>query len=140
MRMGREMIAVLLALAVIVPSVGLAAPSPLWTERRGTTAAPEAPAMVWTEIAAAVKPAVVNVNTTLTTEARTGSPGAPDVTNHRVVDGAAEIRVTLGDGREFTAKPVGGDAKTDLALLKIEASGLPVVPLGASAQLRVGEP
>jgi serine protease Do len=62
------------------------------------------------------------------------------VTNHHVVDGASEIRVTLGDGRELTAKLVGGDAKTDLALLKVEASGLPVVPLGASARLRVGEP
>ncbi len=62
------------------------------------------------------------------------------VTNNHVVDGATEIRVKLADGREFPAKVVGRDAKTDLALLKIDATGLPVVPLGDSSTLQVGEP
>jgi serine protease Do len=62
------------------------------------------------------------------------------VTNNHVVDGATQIRVKLSDGREVPGKVVGGDAKTDLALLKIEATGLPVIPLGDSSRLEVGEP
>jgi serine protease Do len=62
------------------------------------------------------------------------------VTNNHVVDGASEIRVTLSDGREFSAKVLGRDPKTDIALLKVEATGLPVIPLGDSARLQVGEP
>ena len=62
------------------------------------------------------------------------------VTNNHVVDGATEIRVTLADGREFSAKVLGRDPKTDIALLKVEATGLPVIPLGDSTRLEVGEP
>jgi len=62
------------------------------------------------------------------------------VTNNHVVDHAAEIQVKLADGREFPAKVVGRDSKTDLALLKIDATGLPVLPLGDSTALQVGEP
>jgi serine protease Do len=68
------------------------------------------------------------------------SPDGHVLTNNHVVDEASQIRVKLTDGRELDAKVVGRDAKTDLALLKIEASGLPVVPLGDSSQLQVGEP
>jgi len=62
------------------------------------------------------------------------------VTNNHVVDGATEIKVTLADGRELDAKVLGRDPKTDLALLKIAATGLPVIALGDSARLQVGEP
>jgi serine protease Do len=62
------------------------------------------------------------------------------VTNNHVVENAADIQVKLGDGRELPAKVVGRDAKTDLALLKIDATGLPVIPLGDSTALQVGEP
>jgi serine protease Do len=62
------------------------------------------------------------------------------VTNNHVVDGATEIAVKLSDGREFPAKIVGRDEKTDLALLKIDAKGLPVLPFGDSDKLQVGEP
>ena len=62
------------------------------------------------------------------------------VTNNHVVDGASEVRVKLSDGRDLIAKVAGRDPKTDLALLKVEASGLPVIPLGDSVQLQVGEP
>jgi len=68
------------------------------------------------------------------------SPDGIIATNNHVVDGASEIKVKMSDGREFTAKVLGRDSKTDLALVKITAQGLPVIPLGDSAQLQVGEP
>jgi serine protease Do len=61
------------------------------------------------------------------------------LTNDHVVREAEEIMVRLGDGRSFTAAVRGRDPKLDLALLKIEAQQLPVVRLGDSAQLQVGE-
>jgi serine protease Do len=62
------------------------------------------------------------------------------VTNNHVVEGAGDIQVKLADGREFSAKVLGRDPKTDVALLKVEATGLPVIPLGDSTALQVGEP
>src|SRR5882672_6433484 len=62
------------------------------------------------------------------------------VTNNHVVEGATDIRVKMADGRDMAAKVVGRDPKTDLALIKVEASGLPVIPLGDSTKLQVGEP
>lgn len=61
------------------------------------------------------------------------------LTNAHVVDGADEVTVRLTDKREFKAKIIGADKRTDVALLKIEATGLPVVRLGDTAQLKVGE-
>jgi Do/DeqQ family serine protease len=61
------------------------------------------------------------------------------LTNHHVVDGAEEIRVELNDGRTLAAKVVGTDQPSDLAVLKIEATGLPVLPLGDSDKARVGD-
>ncbi len=60
------------------------------------------------------------------------------LTNYHVIDGAEQISVDLSDRRSFTAKVIGSDAPSDLALLKVEASGLPVLPLGDSDQVRVG--
>ncbi|HEX2440782.1 MAG TPA: Do family serine endopeptidase [Methylomirabilota bacterium] len=62
------------------------------------------------------------------------------VTNNHVVDGATEIRVKFADGRDLPGKVVGRDEKTDLALIKVAATGLPVIALGDSARLEVGEP
>jgi serine protease Do len=61
------------------------------------------------------------------------------VTNNHVAGGADEITVTLQDGRKFDASLVGSDARTDLALLKIDASGLPYVAFGDSDKARVGD-
>ena len=61
------------------------------------------------------------------------------MTNAHVVRGADEIFVTLTDKREFKAKLVGADARTDVAVLKIEASGLPAVKIGEVSRLKVGE-
>ncbi len=61
------------------------------------------------------------------------------LTNAHVVDGAEEVLVKLTDKREFKAKVVGADKRTDIALLKIDASGLPVVKFGDPNRLKVGE-
>jgi S1-C subfamily serine protease len=61
------------------------------------------------------------------------------LTNHHVVEGAEEIKVALTDGRVFRATVVGADRFNDLAVLKIDGKDLPVLRLGASAKLAVGE-
>ncbi|MBP6901671.1 MAG: DegQ family serine endoprotease [Burkholderiaceae bacterium] len=61
------------------------------------------------------------------------------MTNAHVVDGADELIVTLTDKREFKAKVIGLDKRTDVAVVKIEASGLPAVKLGDVGKLKVGE-
>ena len=61
------------------------------------------------------------------------------MTNAHVVDGADEVMVTLPDKREFRAKIIGADRRTDVAVVKIEATGLPAVKLGDVNRLKVGE-
>ena len=61
------------------------------------------------------------------------------VTNNHVIEDANEIEVVLNDKRTFTAKLIGTDPNTDLALLKIEATALPTIEIGNSDDLRVGE-
>ena len=61
------------------------------------------------------------------------------LTNNHVIDGATDITVTLGDKREYKAKLVGTDAKTDIAVLKIDASNLPTLPMADSSKARVGD-
>jgi len=59
--------------------------------------------------------------------------------NHVIGDDVAEVTVTVGDRRDLKAKIIGVDSWTDLALLKIEATGLPVIPWGDSSKLKVAE-
>ncbi len=61
------------------------------------------------------------------------------ITNHHVVENAEEITITLNDRREFNAEVIGSDVSSDIALLKIEATGLKPVTLGNSSRLKVGE-
>lgn len=61
------------------------------------------------------------------------------VTNNHVVDGADELTVTLNDNKEYSARIVGTDKTTDLALIKINAKNLPTLPIGDSNKLKVGE-
>lgn len=61
------------------------------------------------------------------------------VTNNHVIDNAKEIEVTLNDDRKYTAKLVGSDPSTDIAVLKIEEKGLTSLPLGNSDNVNVGE-
>jgi serine protease Do len=142
------------------------AAAPFWREVAGPASLPPGLGL-WVELARGVKPAVVNVSTTQRTQR--GGPeeffrrffGDPQpgprgrqslgsgfvvssdgfvVTNFHVVRGASAIVVRLSDHSEHEAKLVGSDPRTDIALLKIEATSLPTLPFGDSDQLQVGEP
>src|SRR5437879_4384191 len=123
----------------------------LWTERRALpvsdvgTLAPD-----WVRIARTLRPAVVHIGAWEIDAGKliyiglgSGLIINPDgyiVTNQHVIERASELRVKLADGRELIATVIGQDSTVDLALLKIEASDLSVVPLGDSSILQVGEP
>ena len=160
-------IALILAVALVAvfPRFGFtqvgAAP---WSERPVTTGAlaPAPTASPWVALAQTLKPAVVNISTKRVDESNQSfeqffggrprrmvrslgsgfviNPNGLIVTNNHVVDGATEIKVTLADGRELPGRVLGRDPKTDIALLKVDATGLLVVPLGDSSRLQVGEP
>ena len=61
------------------------------------------------------------------------------VTNNHVVDGADELMVTLNDNKEYSARIIGADATTDLALIKIDAKNLPAIQIANSDDVKVGE-
>ena len=61
------------------------------------------------------------------------------ITNNHVVDGASEVKVTMTDGREYTAKVIGRDPKSDVAVVKINADNLPTVPVADSDKVEVGD-
>jgi serine protease Do len=67
------------------------------------------------------------------------TPDGTILTNNHVIDGATDIKVQLSDKRDFTAKLIGADPKSDIAVLKIEGKDLPTLPLGDSSQLNVGD-
>ena len=67
------------------------------------------------------------------------SPDGYIITNNHVIDGATDIRVTLSDRRILPAKLIGADPLTDLAVIKIEGSNFPNIPLGDSSQLHPGQ-
>jgi len=104
-------------------------------------------------IAKAVIPAIVNINVRLTGAASSASGGATEgigsgmiytqdgyiITNNHVVEGAQTITVTLADGQNFPAKKIGSDAEFDVAVVKIDKTGLPVLPTGDSGNLAVGQ-
>ena len=61
------------------------------------------------------------------------------ITNNHVIEGADDLEVTLNDNRKYTAKVIGADPTTDIALIKIEEKDLPTIPFGDSEKLKVGE-
>ena len=67
------------------------------------------------------------------------TPDGYIVTNNHVVDGASSVRVTLADKREFKAKVIGTDPKSDIAVLKIDATNLPFITVGDSSKVQVGD-
>ncbi|MGA3236375.1 MAG: DegQ family serine endoprotease [Bryobacteraceae bacterium] len=67
------------------------------------------------------------------------SPEGYILTNNHVIDGATDIQVTLSDKREFKARLIGTDPKTDVAILKIDAGTLPSIVIGDSSKVQVGD-
>ena len=67
------------------------------------------------------------------------SPEGYILTNNHVIDGATSVVVTLHDKREFKARVIGTDARTDIAVLKIDGSNFPALTLGDSAKVEVGD-
>jgi serine protease Do len=67
------------------------------------------------------------------------SPEGYIMTNNHVVDGASDIKVTLSDKRQFKAKVVGTDAKTDIAVLKVDGSDLRAITVGDSSKVQIGD-
>src|SRR6058998_2784766 len=151
------------ALVAVLPRFGFTqVGAALWSERPVTTTAPAPAASPWVELARTLKPAVVNISTKRVDKSSQSfeqffggrprravrslgsgfviNPAGFIVTNNHVVDGATEIKVTLADGRELPGRLLGRDPKTDIALLKVKATGLLVIPLGDSSRLQVGEP
>ena len=167
-RMGR-LLATALAAAASVPLLltgPASAADPLWTESVGASAPPEIARLndMMHNLSERMKPALVQVRVRRTEvdddepQGRVpGMPPTPDeprraagsgfiirqdgylVTTAHVGDGADRIQIRLADGRRFDGRVVGHDERVDLALVKIDAKGLPVAALGDSNRLRVGE-
>jgi len=144
-----------------------AANAPLWTDGQPAVSTASSP---WIGVAKEDLPAVVNISTTQVVNNPMAGQQMPEffrqffgdmprtlrqhslgsgfiirsdgyiVTNNHVVDNATEIKVKLSDGREFPAKVVGRDPKTDIALVRVNATGLPVLSLGDSNALQIGQP
>ena len=148
------------ALAGPLGAQTMAPSGPLWTESSNS----KVPADIarlndhMNALAERLKPALVQVRVRRAAEPQTEGeqPATPEerrtsgsgvmirkdgylVTNEHVVADAETIQVKLADGRRFTGRLVGKDERVDLALVKIEATGLPVAALGDSNRLRVGE-
>lgn len=158
-RTVRALPAALFALLLTAPP-GWAA-DPLWKESQGAAPPPEIARLndLMNELAERLKPALVQVRVRRAVEPQpdgTEPPGQPEerrasgsgfiiredgylVTNAHVVSEAERIQVKLADGRRFEGRLIGQDDRVDLALVKIEATGLPVAALGDSNRLRVGE-
>jgi serine protease Do len=155
---GLSLCIVMLAVALAFPS--LPAAQPLWKESQGASVPPEIARLndLMHGLSERLKPALVQVR--VRRQAETPAEGAdpqPDderrasgsgflirddgylVTNAHVVDEAERIQIKLADGRRFDGRLVGQDNRVDLALVKIEATGLPMAALGDSNRLRVGE-
>ena len=152
-------LSLMLAPTVVAPA---RAADPLWRESQGATAPPDIVRLndFMHDLSERMKPSLVQVRVRRAAEPQTEGqeqpPGTPEerrsagsgfviredgylVTNAHVVGDAERIQVRLSDGRRFDGRLVGLDERVDLALLKIEASGLPVALLGDSNRTRVGE-
>jgi S1-C subfamily serine protease len=132
-------------------------PTPAPAASTGTTVGSAQPVTIdessaTIEVAAAVSPAVVRITTSGDVDANLGVIPATGVgsgviydsrgwilTNRHVVEGSQEMQVELNDGRTFTGTVYGIDTLTDLAIVKVDATGLPTAALGDSGELKVGQ-
>src|SRR5712692_8859016 len=150
---------VLLAVGCVAPAV--AADQALWTESAEAQAAPELARFddLLSQLAERLKPALVQVRVGRSGSSASGDKPEPPnearrgtgsgffihdsgllVTNAHVVDGSDSIQVRLANGRRYAGKVIGRDNRVDLALVRIDgATDLPVLPLGDSNRVRVGE-
>ncbi|HEX9125886.1 MAG TPA: trypsin-like peptidase domain-containing protein [Methylomirabilota bacterium] len=159
----RIMMALLLCAVFAGPGAAQTVPSgPLWTETINAKIPPDIARLNdhMNALAEKLKPALVQVRVRRAVEpqAEGEPPAAPEererrssgsgflirqdgylITNEHVVADAEFIQVKLADGRRFEGRLIGRDERVDLALVKIEATGLPVAALGDSNRLRVGE-
>ena len=163
--MRRSALSLALAVSLVVPAVASAQArpaEPLWKESQGAAAPPDIVRLndFMHDLTERLKPPLVQIRVRRAAEAQAEGqeqqPNAPDerrsqgsgfiiredgylVTNAHVVGDAERIQVRLIDGRRFEGKVVGLDERVDLALVKIDAKGLPVAALGDSNRTRVGE-
>jgi len=163
--MRRPALSLALALSLVVPSVAAAqarATDPLWKESQGAAAPADIARLndFMNDLAERLKPPLVQIRVRRAAESQEEGqerpPQSPDdrrsqgsgfiiredgyvVTNAHVIGDAERIQIRLADGRRFDARVVGQDERVDLALLKIDATGLPVALLGDSNRTRVGE-
>lgn len=154
------LLATLLAIAIAVPAAPLKEPAATSKEPAQKPALTldltpvndgKAPVVTsYADIVEAVQQAVVSVYSTKFVHARESkekglgsgvivSPNGYVLTNNHVVEGADELSISLPDGREFKARVIGTDPKTDIAVLKIDADHLPTLNLADSDKLRVGD-
>ena len=132
----------------------IAAPTPIapaWTP--SVSSSGSQPMLDMSDVVAKVRPSVVSIDVKITaydmfnqpyTESAAGTGWIIDsngviVTNNHVVENAKEINITLADGRTFPFTSVSTDPVSDLAVVKIDATGLPAAKLGDSSQLKVGQ-
>ena len=163
--MRRSALSLALALSLVVPAVAAAQArpaEPLWKESQGAAAPPDIARLndFMHDLTERLKPPLVQIRVRRAAdpqaEGQEPQPNAPDerrsqgsgfiiredgylVTNAHVVGDADRIQVRLVDGRRFEGRVVGLDERVDLALVKIDAKGLPVASLGDSNRARVGE-
>ena len=156
-RLARSLTLALTALAIAAPASASAEPDALWLEAKGSKKR-SAPSV--SKLARELSPAVVNIIVVMREEdgglgdsgdPRSGTTAVgsgfiihPDgyvLTNNHVVESASDIKVRLNDKREYPARVVGTDPRTDVALVKITAPkvAFTAVPLGDSASLSVGD-
>ena len=157
----RILMALLLCALPAGPGAAQTAPTgPLWTENGGAAVPADIARLNdhMTGLAERLKPALVQVRVRRAAEppAEGEAPESPEerrssgsgflirqdgylITNEHVIEDAERIQVKLADGRRFEGRLVGKDERVDLALVKIEGTGLPFAPLGDSNRIRVGE-
>jgi S1-C subfamily serine protease len=139
------------ALLVAINGPSGAAPSQAVLDEREAEEILDGYSLAVTTVAEKVSPAVVNIRTFGQANRRPGYDAggagsgviiAPDgyaLTNSHVVHGAGRLEATLSDGRTFSARLVGDDPTTDLAVVNLDSAGLPAAELGDSDRLRVGQ-